>query len=217
MLRRPRRAPRCLTLLHRRSLLCADTVYDEASSHVHFASLPGMFDRTVTLSSAGKTFSITGWQAGWCIGPARLLKPVQLLLPFVQFCVSAPIQHALARALERAEQPYEGHASYYDWLTAMFRAKRALLAEGLASAGFEPMTGHGGFFLMADTSRLRVPREHLDAVTPAAPDGVTRDWALCRWMAYEAGVIAIPTSPFFSTANKVSLPTHASSARDERT
>ena len=59
--------------------------------HNHFAALPGMFDRTVTLSSAGKTFSVTGWQAGWCIGPATLLKPIQLMLPFVQFCVSTPI------------------------------------------------------------------------------------------------------------------------------
>jgi len=70
----------------------ADTVYDEGVRHVHFAALPGMFERTVTLSSAGKTFSITGWQAGWCVGPEELLKPIQLLLPFVQFCVSAPIQ-----------------------------------------------------------------------------------------------------------------------------
>ena len=178
------------------------TVYDEASAHTHFAALPGMFDRTVTLSSAGKTFSITGWQAGWCVGPEALIKPIQLLLPFVQFCVSAPIQHALAKVLTIADEPYEGHASYYDWLTAMYRGKRELLADGLRAAGMVPLAGHGGFFLMADTSSLEVPQEYLDEKTPAAPDGVTRDWALCRWMAHEAGVIAIPTSPFFSPANK---------------
>ena len=82
------------------------TVYGTGASHVHFASLPGMFDRTVTLSSAGKTFSITGWQAGWCVGPPRLIKPIQLLLPFVQFCVSTPMQQALSRVLSLAEQPY---------------------------------------------------------------------------------------------------------------
>ena len=64
------------------------------------------------------------------------------------------------------------------------------------------MVGHGGFFLMADTSKLTVPQKYLEERTPAAPDGVTRDWALCRWLAYEAGVIAIPTSPFFSPPNK---------------
>lgn len=64
------------------------------------------------------------------------------------------------------------------------------------------MAGEGGFFLMADISSLPVPQKYLDECTPAAPDGVPRDWALCRYMAAEAGVIAIPSSPFFSPANK---------------
>ena len=178
------------------------TVYDEDSSHVHFAALPGMYDRTVTLSSAGKTFSITGWQAGWCVGPERLLKPIQLLLPFVQFCVSTPVQNALSRVLTLADQPYEGHESYYDWLRAMYRGKREVLAAGLRRAGMGIMEGQGGFFLMADTSGIDVPQRYLDEVTPAAPNGVTRDWAFCRWMAIEGGVIAIPASPFYSPPNK---------------
>merc|ERR1719484_289859 len=82
------------------------TVYAEGVKHFHFASLPGMFERTVTVSSAGKTFSITGWQAGWCIGPAHLIKPIQLLLPFVQFCVATPMQQALSQVLTRADEPY---------------------------------------------------------------------------------------------------------------
>lgn len=104
--------------------------------------------------------------------------------------------------LALADEPYRGHDSYYSWLTSLFRGKRELLAAGLRRAGMVPMRGHGGFFLMADTSALAVPQRYLDEVTPAAPDGVTRDWALCRWLAAEAGVIAIPTSPFFSAANK---------------
>jgi len=177
------------------------TVY-AGEPHTHFAALPGMFDRTVTLSSAGKTFSITGWQAGWCVGPAELIKPIQLLLPFVQFCVSTPMQEALARVLDLADEPYDGHPSYYAWLTDMYRRKRGILESGLRRAGLVAMEGQGGFFLMADTSALTVPDEYLSEKTPAAPDGVTRDWALCRWLAKEAGVIAIPASPFFSPANK---------------
>ena len=73
---------------HPRLLVISDEVYKytvyAGEGHFHFAALPGMFERTVTLSSAGKTFSITGWQAGWCVGPATLLKPIQLMLPFVQ-------------------------------------------------------------------------------------------------------------------------------------
>ncbi len=165
------------------------TVYDETSSHVHFASLDGMFDRTVTLSSAGKTFSITGWQAGWCVGPARLIKPIQLLLPFVQFCVSTPMQQALASVLTLADGPYEGFPSYYAWLTDMYRQKRALLADGLERAGIVPMDGQGGFFMICDTSGVEVPQKYLDESTPACPK-MTRDWALCRWLAIEGGVSA---------------------------
>jgi len=165
--------------------------------------LDGMFDRTVTLSSAGKTFSITGWQAGWCVGPSELIKPIQLLLPFVQFCAPTPMQQALSRVLVLADEPYEGHPSYYTWLTAMYREKREILAEGLQRSGLVPMEGQGGFFLVADTSALTVPETYLQQTTPATgPDGMTRDWALCRWLAYEAGVIAIPASPFYSAENK---------------
>ena len=178
------------------------TVYGDDANHQHFAALPGMYERTVTLSSAGKTFSVTGWQAGWCIGPATLLKPIQLMLPFVQFCVSTPMQQALSRVLVKADEPYLGHPSYYAWLCEMYRTKREILATGLRRCGMVPMEGQGGFFLMADTSSLEVPEKYLRETTPAAPDGVTRDWALCRWMALEGGVIAIPSSPFFSADNK---------------
>ena len=178
------------------------TVYAEGRAHEHFAALPGMFDRTVTLSSAGKTFSITGWQTGWCVGPERLIRPIQLLLPFVQFCVSTPVQNALSRVLTLADGSYEGHASYYEWLKALYRRKREVLARGLRRAGMRVMAGDGGFFLMADTSAIRVPRRYLGEATPASPGGVTRDWAFCRWMALEGGVIAIPASPFYSPQNK---------------
>jgi len=177
------------------------TVYGD-EPHVHFAALDGMFDRTVTLSSAGKTFSITGWQAGWCVGPERLIKPIQLLLPFVQFCAATPMQQALSQVLSLADEPYGGQPSYYAWLTHMYRQKREILAEGLQRAGLVPMEGQGGFFLVADTSALVVPDEYLQQTTAASGPQMTRDWALCRWFAYEAGVIAIPASPFYSAENK---------------
>ena len=77
--------------------------------HYHFARLPGMFDRTITLSSCGKTFSVTGWQVGWMVGPSKFIKPVQELLPCVQFCAATPMQHALYTALQTADRPYEGY------------------------------------------------------------------------------------------------------------
>ena len=174
--------------------------------HIHFASLPGMWDRTITISSAGKTFSATGWQVGWCIGPKRLIAPIHQLLPYIQFCASTLVQEALARSLPRADQPYEGYDSYYDYLKAKYARKRDLLGVALKSAGFAIQdynrTPGGGFFIFARIGkkiRECIPADRLNAANPAAPGGVARqDWALCQWMAEEKGILCIPASPFFS-------------------
>ena len=177
--------------------------------HVHFASLPNMWDRTITVSSAGKTFSATGWQVGWCIGPAHLISPIHQLLPYVQFCASTVIQEALARSLPKADEPYEGYDSYYEYLNDKYRRKRDLLGDALANAGFAipdyDVTPGGGFFIFARiTPELKkaLPSYRLVepfSSNPAAPGGTARlDWALCQWMAEEKGVLCIPSSPFFS-------------------
>jgi len=176
------------------------------AGHIHFASLPGMWDRTITISSAGKTFSATGWQVGWCIGPKRLIGPIHQLLPYVQFCASTVIQEALARTLSRADQPYEGYPSYYDYLKAKYVRKRDLLVDALTEAGFAvpnyEVTPGGGFFILAraGNSILRhIPEKYILAKNDAAPGGIVRkDWALCQWMAEEIGLLCIPSSPFFS-------------------
>jgi kynurenine--oxoglutarate transaminase/cysteine-S-conjugate beta-lyase/glutamine--phenylpyruvate transaminase len=174
--------------------------------HTHFASLPGMWDRTITISSAGKTFSATGWQAGWCIGPKRLIAPIHQLLPYIQFCASTVIQEALARSLSRADEPYEGHESYYEYLKDKYTRKRDLLVNALKDAGFAvpdyDKTPGGGFFIFARAGKeieRAIPPEYIMAKNEAAPGGVARqDWALCQWMAEEVGVLCIPSSPFFS-------------------
>ena len=176
--------------------------------HVHFASLPGMWDRTITISSAGKTFSATGWQVGWCIGPRHLIARIHQLLPYVQFCASTVIQEALARSLPRADEPYQGHASYYDYLREKYTLKRDILAAGLRESGFAVpdynQTPGGGFFIFArigEKVRNSLPAERIDTPNPAAPGGVARqDWVLCEWMAEEKGVLCIPSAPFFSEA-----------------
>ena len=173
---------------------------------MHFATLPGMWERTVTISSAGKTFSATGWQVGWAVGPESLISPVHTLLPYVQFCASTVIQEALARALPRADEPYLGHPSYYDYLRDKYTRKRDLLVSALRGAGFavpdyERSSG-GGFFIFArvtDAVMENVPSDRINALNPAAPGGVARpDWALCQWMAEERGILCIPAGPFFS-------------------
>jgi kynurenine--oxoglutarate transaminase/cysteine-S-conjugate beta-lyase/glutamine--phenylpyruvate transaminase len=174
--------------------------------HTHFASLPGMWDRTITISSAGKTFSATGWQAGWCIGPKRLIAPIHQLLPYVQFCASTVIQEALSRSLTRADEPYEGYETYYDYLKGKYTRKRDLLVKALSEAGFAvpdyEKTPGGGFFIFARAGKEiadKIPKKYVMAANEAAPGGVARqDWALCQWMAEEIGLLCIPSSPFFS-------------------
>ncbi len=174
--------------------------------HIHFASLPNMWERTITISSAGKTFSATGWQVGWCIGPKHLIAPIHQLLPYVQFCASTVIQEALARALPRADGPYLGFVSYYEYLKTKYTHKRDLLGFALQKAGFAipdyQRTPGGGFFIFARIGknvRDIIPPERLLAPNSAAPGGVARqDWALCQWLAEEKGLLCIPASPFFS-------------------
>jgi kynurenine---oxoglutarate transaminase / cysteine-S-conjugate beta-lyase / glutamine---phenylpyruvate transaminase len=195
--------------------------------HVHFASLPGMWDRTITISSAGKTFSATGWQVGWCIGPERLIARIHQLLPYVQFCASTVVQEALARSLPRADEPYQGHESYYDYLRVKYTRKRDLLASALKEAGFGvpdySRTPGGGFFILARIGRAMrdsIPASRLLArpdtplaalVSPKSSSDnnsdmngndirrrVRQDWALCQWLAEEKGLLILPGGPFFS-------------------
>ena len=177
-----------------------------APGHTHFASLPNMYDRTITISSAGKTFSATGWQVGWCIGPPQLIGPIHQILPYVQFCASTVIQETLARTLQKAEEPYEGFSNYYEYLKSSYTQKRDLLGKALKKAGFGipdyDITPGGGFFIFARIGPdilNALPKDRINASNPAAPGGATRaDWALCQWMAEEKGVLCIPSSPFFS-------------------
>jgi len=165
--------------------------------HIHFAALDGMWDRTVTCSSAGKTFSITGWQVGWLVAPKEFVSRVHALLPYVQFCVASPMQHALSTVLDVADRPFEGYNSYYGWLRAMYARKRQLLLKGLSEAGLVPTSGEGGFFVMADASRLlpMVPDSYL---SEAKENDRANDFALCKWLAESHGILCIPGSPFFS-------------------
>lgn len=174
------------------------SIYDAAEAgdstargHYHFARLPGMWDRTVTLSSAGKTFSATGWQIGWIVGPERYTRPIHDLIPCVQFCANTPAQHAFCNALTVANEPYEGEENFYSWLRLQFLTKRQKLEKGLKAAGMTPVPSQGGYFLMA-----RLPNSH--ALVEEDGDE-PYDWRFCRMLAHEYGVIGIPASSFFTT------------------
>ena len=193
---------------HPHVTIISDEVYEhivfdpESSPHISIASLPGMFERTLTLSSSGKTFSATGWKIGWAVGPPHLTGAVTSVQQWVNFSAPTPNQDAIAQCLIRAREPYEGFDTFYLWVAAEYKRKRGLLIDALKSAGMKPIIPDGGFFIMADTSKIDFPSSYMEEKTVAMPcDPMPRDWAMSRWLTKEVGVTAIPPSAFYDTEN----------------
>jgi N-succinyldiaminopimelate aminotransferase len=154
-----------------------DEVYEHLvfdGEHVPLATLPGMAERTLTISSAGKSFSFTGWKIGWASGPPRLVGAVRSAKQFLSFAGGTPFQHAVAAALADAER----HVAP---LRASLQAGRDQLCEGLRSLGLTVSVPAGGYFVNADIAPLGA--------------GDAREW--CFALPERAGVVAIPTSAFY--------------------
>jgi aspartate/methionine/tyrosine aminotransferase len=159
------------------ALAITDEVYEKIifdAEHVRMATLEGMRERTVTLSSLGKTFSLTGWKIGWAIAPPELTKGIRGAHQFLTFATATPFQHAAAVALAAPE-------SYYTELRTMYRSKRDLLVKGLADIGFLVHVPDGSYFILADHT----------------PFGFADDVSFCRHLVKEIGVAAIPPTSFY--------------------
>ena len=154
-----------------------DEVYEhlvfEDALHVPVATMPDMWERTLTISSAGKTFSATGWKVGWVSGPAAAVAAVRAVKQFLTFVGSGPFQPAVAVALGLDDEVYAG-------LSRSLEGKRDLLVAGLRSAGLEVSVPGGTYFVVAD----------------AAPLGATDALAFCRELPARAGVVGVPVSVF---------------------
>lgn len=181
---------------------------DMPAGHIHFARLPDMWERTLTVSSAGKTFGITGWQIGWLIGPSAWMEPIQRFMPNLQFCAPTLTQRALCRVLRQAAEPYSGVGSYYEWLRQDYARRRASMVEALESAGITTARSQGGFFLLGDISDLCGPEGPLHESWEASlrPDEA-KDWTCCRALAAEVGIVCLPVSPFFGEQTPESIRT----------
>lgn len=181
-------------------------VGDLPTGHVHFAALPGMWEQTLTVSSAGKTFGITGWQIGWVVGPRHWLEPIHQFMPNLQFCAPTLMQRALRRVFDIASQPYEDAPSYYSWLRKDYARKRQAMVEALEGAGVATVRSQGGFFLLADVSALCGEGGPLgDCWATAARADESQDWGFCRAMAAKLGIVALPMSPFFGPTAPVDV------------
>jgi N-succinyldiaminopimelate aminotransferase len=154
----------------------------DGAEHLPIAAMPGMRERVLTLSSTGKTYSLTGWKIGWGVGPAPLVAAAQAAHQFVTFTTASPLQVAMAEALTR----YDG--DYLLQLRHDYLERRDFLAAALTRAGFEVRPPRGTYFLLADYSRLSA----LD------------DRAFARELIETVGVAAIPTSVFYPAHPEVS-------------
>jgi aspartate/methionine/tyrosine aminotransferase len=173
------------------AIVIADEVYerltfDPARGHVSIACLPGMAERTVTLSSLGKTFSATGLKIGWAIAPPHLTAGVRAAHQFLTYATNTPTQHGAAVALAGDQ----GDA-YVRELLATYAARRRFLCDALAGLGFGVVEPEGTYFIMADHTALS---ERLGLL---GDDGDPDDFAFCRWLIEHAGVATIPPSVFY--------------------
>lgn len=153
-------------------------VFDEAA-HVPLVTFPGMRERTVSIGSAGKTFSFTGWKVGWVTGAPDLVTAVRSAKQFLTYVASGPFQYAVAEALALPD-------SHFDAFRADMLAKRDVLATGLTEAGFEVFRPAGTYFITTDIRPL-------GADLSQNGDG----FAFCRALPELAGVVAIPNAVFY--------------------
>ncbi|MFI8188665.1 pyridoxal phosphate-dependent aminotransferase [Streptomyces sp. NPDC085946] len=159
-------------------LVVTDEVYEhlvfDDAGHLPLASFPGMRERTVTIGSAGKSFSFTGWKVGWVTAAPALVTAVRSAKQYLTYVASGPFQYAVAEALALPE-------AYFEDFRADMRAKRDLLAAGLEEAGFTVFRPAGTYFVTTDIRPL------------GATDGI----AFCRSLPERAGVVAIPNAVFY--------------------
>ena len=157
-------------------LVVSDEVYEHIwfeRPHRSIVSIPGMADRTIVLSSLGKTFSLTGWKVGWAVAPPHLTAGIRAAHQFLTFATATPLQHGAVAALRAP-------STYHEQLRADYAARRQALLEALRGAGLDPIVPEGAYFVLCDHTRFGFPS----------------DEAFCEHLIRQVGVAAIPCSPF---------------------
>jgi aminotransferase len=160
------------------AIAITDEIYEHiryAGAHIPIATLPGMRDRTVTISGASKTFSVTGWRVGWIVAAPLLTAGIRKVHDFVTVGAPAPLQEAVAVGLGLGRP-------YYDTLSAEYRARRDILVPALERAGFSPRSPEGAYYVLCDIT----------------PFGFDDDTAFARWLVSKVGVAGVPGSSFYS-------------------
>jgi aminotransferase len=166
-------------------LAVTDEIYEHIrfeGEHLPLATLPGMRDRTVTISGASKTFSVTGWRVGWILAPAGLTDAIRKVHDFLTVGAPAPLQEGVAAALDGLDR------TFYDGLATAYRARRDLLYTALIDSGFACTPPEGAYYILTDFSSVSMP---------AGSGPALSDTEFAVWLSREIGVTPVPGSSFF--------------------
>lgn len=181
------------------TLCFSDEVYEwliyKGHQHIKIATLPGMWDRTVTVSSAGKTFSVTGWKLGWSIGPEHLICHLQTVMQNTLYTCPTPLQEAVAQGLLVDYARMGKPECYFCSLATELEGKRDRLAGILRSVGMTPVVPEGGYFMIVDVTALNQDLSHMDS-------DEAYDYKFIKWMIKEKKLAAIPVTAFCGDDSK---------------
>jgi len=185
---------------HENLLVVCDEVYEQAVfdgvEHISLASMPGMWERCLSLFSVGKTFCVTGWRLGYIIARPELTHTLQAIHAATNFCAATPLQRAAAHAFNVAED-YD----YFNSLRATLQGKRDRLVDTLEDIGLNPVVPQGGYFALADSLSEGSGLDPFQDL-PTTPLGERADVQTCKWMTEHVGVTAIPVSPFYTAEHR---------------
>ncbi|MED6241706.1 Kynurenine--oxoglutarate transaminase 3, partial [Ataeniobius toweri] len=181
------------------TLCFSDEVYEwlvyKGHRHVKIATLPGMWDRTITIGSAGKTFSVTGWKLGWSIGPEHLIKHLQTVMQNTLYTCATPLQEAVAQGLLLNYKLMGQPNCYFSSLAEELEGKRDRLATILQEAGMTPVIPEGGYFMLVDVTPLKQDLSHMGG-------DEAYDYKFVKWMIKEKKLAAIPVTAFVGDESK---------------
>ncbi|XP_011304493.1 kynurenine--oxoglutarate transaminase 3 isoform X2 [Fopius arisanus] len=182
------------------ALVVSDEVYEwmvyEPARHIRIATLPDMYERTITIGSAGKTFSVTGWKIGWAYGPVNLMNNLKVVHQNCVYTCATPIQEAVAMGFEEELKRYGQENCYFQSLARELLPKRDYMAKFLSDVGMSPTVPEGGYFMIADWKSLENYVGLGDEVDKY------RDYRFTKWMTKNVGVQGIPPSAFYSEGHK---------------
>ncbi|XP_040573993.1 kynurenine aminotransferase isoform X2 [Lepeophtheirus salmonis] len=183
------------------NVLCiSDDVYEhmvfDDNEMIRMATLPGMWERTITIGSAGKTFSVTGWKLGWALGPEHLIRNCQIVHQNCVYTCPTPIQEAVARSLEKEMERIDSPECYFKSISKDLQTKRDYIARVLKDIGMNPVIPEGGYFILADWSSFA------DKVDLSSETDKRQDYKFVKWLIKNRKLQGIPPSAFFSEDHK---------------